>query len=103
MTPLALELARRCFVSLGGDDAMPWTAESTLVRVSGSDMLMAGSQVWLEVRGNGVVVLRCRDVRISRKKTMGREGDLYTLGTADLRRIVFGVVVHDEDDLGCGG
>lgn len=49
MTPLALELARRCFVSLGGDDAMPWTAESTLVRVSGSDMLMAGgSQVWWE-------------------------------------------------------
>lgn len=38
MTPLALELARRCLVSLaGGAVSMPWTAESTLV--SGSDML----------------------------------------------------------------
>lgn len=93
MTPLALELARRCFVSLGGDDAMPWTAESTLVRVSGSDMLMAGGQVWLEVRGDGVVILRCRDVRISRKKTMGREGDLYTWRDSRLEEdIVFGVL-----------
>lgn len=43
MTPLALELARRCLVSLGGAVSMPWTAESTLV--SGSDMLggFAGS------------------------------------------------------------
>jgi hypothetical protein len=40
MTPLALELARRCLVSLdlsAGAVSMPWTAESTLV--SGSDML----------------------------------------------------------------
>jgi len=36
ITPLALELARRCLVSLGAV-SMPWTAESTLV--SGSDML----------------------------------------------------------------
>jgi len=76
MTPLALELARRCFVSLGGDDAIPCTAESTLVR--GSDMLMAESQVWWEEGGNSVVILRYREVRISRKKTMSREGDMYT-------------------------
>lgn len=38
ITPLALELALLCLVSLGGEDARPWTAESTLV--SGSDMLM---------------------------------------------------------------
>ena len=39
MTPLALELARRCLVSLTslGATSMPWTAESTLV--SGSDMM----------------------------------------------------------------
>lgn len=39
MTPLALELARLCLVSLGGEEEswMPWTAESTLVR--GSDMM----------------------------------------------------------------
>jgi hypothetical protein len=36
MTPLALELARRCLVG-GWGISMPWTAESTLV--SGSDML----------------------------------------------------------------
>ena len=52
MTPLALELARLCFVSLGGDDAIPWTAESTLV--SGSDMLMIGSEVWWEVSGGSM-------------------------------------------------
>lgn len=45
MTPLALELARRCLVSLGGG-SMPWTAESTLV--SGSDML---SFVWCAESG----------------------------------------------------
>lgn len=45
MTPLALELARRCLVSLGGG-SMPWTAESTLV--SGSDML---SVVWCAESG----------------------------------------------------
>lgn len=40
MTPVALELARRCLESLDSLDAaasMPWTAESTLL--SGSDML----------------------------------------------------------------
>ena len=42
ITPLALELARRCFCG-GWGISMPWTAESTLV--SGSDMLgvFAGS------------------------------------------------------------
>jgi hypothetical protein len=40
MTPLALELARLCLVSLGGEDERPWTAESTLVR--GSDMVTVG-------------------------------------------------------------
>jgi len=38
ITPLALELARLCLVSFGGDEERPWTAESTLV--SGSDMVM---------------------------------------------------------------
>ena len=49
MTPLALELARRClwmWLSFGGDVASrPWTAESTLV--SGSpDMVV---MVWLDL------------------------------------------------------
>jgi hypothetical protein len=42
-------------------------------------MLMAGSQVWWEEGGNSVMVLRYREVRISRKKTM-REGELHTWG-----------------------
>jgi hypothetical protein len=44
ITPLALELARLCLVSFGGEDERPWTAESTLVR--GSDM-MAVVVSWL--------------------------------------------------------
>lgn len=45
ITPLALELARLCLVSLGGEEERPPTAESTLER--GSDMMMV------------VVILEC--------------------------------------------
>ena len=56
-TPVALELARRCpFLSAGGEEERPETAESTLVRCStvSADMI-AGGRLWK--RFNEVKVL----------------------------------------------
>lgn len=49
-TPVALELARRCFLSAGGEDERPDTAESTLVSSDVSADMLSDDGRYLRIR-----------------------------------------------------
>lgn len=83
ITPFALEDARLCLVSFGGDDERPWTAESTLV--SGSVMMMVRGSVVL-IKGSML-----EDCLCERRKQTTREHMMTTTskrrGTRDWKRV----------------